>query len=430
MKNILYAAVVLGAMFISSCEPNADIYEKLDATNDANPFHKTITYTLTSADYAKNVTGNATVEKYKAFNDTLPAASFIPKVLANFAALKLNSSASVTYNYMPLHPSYMDAKFGYELTTADYNSFGDATITANQSFNSAKKSTAFIPGFLLTKYPAAVLSDTVNILLRYDFRDNLERYRFDGALWARVTTITKDTEFGVTLVDGDYLLMGGDVAKYKNFSATVLSENYIPSLLKVKYPFALAGAVRIVKFKYYAGSASDKIEQYNFNGSVWTKTPSVITQTDPYIYGPLGWAFDPTVYLTMAPADYQLIVSKDPIPDPVFTDFAYYYGASGKYGNFDNRVSKRKALNPEMEGKSDAECITIMMDRLPAAIVIMLQEKYKSAVPVLGGLEVHYIIIYKTYNNDLSYTTYKVDYKCTASGTPATFELVSGPTAQ
>jgi len=438
MKNILYAAVVLGAMFITACEPNADIYDKLDATKDANPYNKKITYTLTTADYAKTVTGNATVEKYKAFMDSLPAANFIPKVLAkNFAALKLHSEALVTYNYLVPNAALPTPLFGYELTDADYGTLGNATVATNKSFDGTNKSTALLPAFLLTKNPLAVATDTQNVVIKYKYAWNLERYVFDGAAWSRLATngvFTDFTQIGYELVSADYIAMGGAVASYKNFSSTVLSENYLPIFLKNKYPYAADGSVKAVKFKYYVSSTStiDKTETYKLTAGTWAKYThpayTISAKTGQYIYGTDGWVFDPTVRLTMAAADYQLIVTKDPIPDLVYTDFAYYYGASGKYGNFDNRISKRKAKNPEMTDKSDDECITIMMDRLPAAIKVMLEEKYKTAVPTVGGIEVHYFVIYKVYNNDLSYTNYTIEYKCTASGSPATFELVSGPT--
>ena len=432
MKNILYVAAVLGAMFVSSCEPNADIYDKLDANKD--PYNKKITYTLTTADYGKTVTGNATVDKYKAFMDSLPASNFIPKVLAkNFPALSTNSEVVVTYNYLVPNVYSNNALFGYELTDADYGTLGNATVATNKSFDGTNKSIALLPAFLLNKYPSAVATDTQNVVIKYNYSWNLERYVFDGAAWSRLATngvFTDFTQIGYLLTTADYLSMGGDVARYKNFSSTVLSENYLPTFLKNKYPYAFEGSIKVLKFKYYSGGAVDKTEMYKLTSGVWTKLAAynLVAKTGQYIYGPQGWAFDPTVRLTMVPADYQLIVSKDPIPDPVYTDFGYYYGASGKYGNFDNRVSKRKALNPEMTDKTDSECITIMMNRLPAAIKVMLEEKYKTAVPTVGGLEVHYIVTYKSYNNDLSYTTYSIDYKCTAAGNPATFELISGPT--
>ncbi|SDC97138.1 hypothetical protein [Williamwhitmania taraxaci] len=432
MKNILYVAVVLGAMFVSSCEPNADIYDKLDANK--NPYNKKITYTLTAADYGKTVTGNATVDKYKAFMDSLPAANFVPKVLAkNFPALNTNSEVVVTYNYLVPNVYSDNALFGYELTDADYGTLGNATVATNKSFDGTNKSTALLPAFLLTKYPTAVANDTQNVVIKYNYALNLERYAFDGAAWSRATTngvYSNFAQIGYTLLTADYIGMGGDVARFKNFSTTVLSENYLPVFLKSKYPYAIEGAIKVLKFKYFSGSASDKTEMYKLTSGVWVKMAAynLVAKIGQYIYGPEGWVFDPTVRLTMVPADYQIIATNDPIPDPVFTDFGLYYGASGKYGNFDNRLSKRKASNPEMTDKTDSECITIMMNRLPAAIKVMLENKYKTAVPIVGGLEVHYIIIYKVYNNDLSYTTYSIDYKCTAAGNPATFELISGPT--
>ena len=420
MKNILLAAVVIGSFFMTSCDPNKDIYNKLDAYNDAHPYNDSLSYTLINADYDSVMIGNPTVEKYMAFNDTLPAALFVPTILAKrFPAYNLKSSASVTYNYMPLHPAYFDVLFGYELTTADYNSFGDATITSNQSFTSAKPSTAFIPSFLLAKYPTKVEGDTVNILLRYNFTDNLERYAFDGSVWTRASFTSNDTQFGIALVAADYLSMGGDVARYSNFSSTVLSENYLPSFLKTKYPYAQAGTTRIVKFTYHTSSGnSAKIEQYTYDGSKWTKTPSIITRTDPYRYtydlaGNASWKFDPTVTYTTNGADLQKFLVDYVLHNlsasygSIHGDDEFYYGASAFYNNFDLRLSQRTLYNiPGFETGSDAEKIALTWTRLQEGLEFFLKGKFPKAVPELYGIKVYYWITFNTYENNLSKNTY------------------------
>lgn len=419
MRKIFLAAAMLSTLAFNACDPNKDIYNKLDAYNDAHPYHDSLSYTLIDADYDSTLLGNPTVEKYMAFNDTLPAALFVPTILAKrFPAYNLSSSALVTYNYMSLHPAYLDVLFGYQLTTADYNSFGDATISANQSFTSSKPSTSFIPGFLLTKYPTKVSGDTVNILLKYNFTDNLERYAFDGSVWTRASFTSDDKQFGIVLVAADYISMGGDVAKYLNFSSTVLSENYLPSFLKNKYPYAQPGATRIVKFTYHASSGnSDKIEQYTYDGSNWTKTPSIITRTDPYRYkydlaGNLCWKFDPTVTYTTTGADLQLLVNYvyknlSRTYGSSYGNDEFYYGASAYYNNFDLRLSNKSTYNiPGFETGTDEEKVALTWSRLQEGLEILLRLKFTKAVPEVYGVKVYYWVTFKTYENDLSKKTY------------------------
>ncbi|HUW06776.1 MAG TPA: hypothetical protein VMW01_11000 [Williamwhitmania sp.] len=415
MKNIMLAAVVIGSFFMTACDPNKDIYNKLDAYNDAHPYNTTITYTLTTADYGTTMLHNATINQYKAFNDTLEAKNFIPIILAtNFKALNFGSSASVTYNYMPSHPSYLDAMFGYQLTTADYNSFGDATISANQSFTSAtpaKLSTAFVPGFLLTKYPSAVANDTVNVLLNFNFAESFERYKFNGTAWSRVSYTTDYTAYGYELQSADYLSIGGVPAANKYFTSTAIPANYLPQFLKMKYPYLPAGTQRIVKFKY-GNLSTNMIQQYTFDGSAWNVTPTTITKTDPYIYGPDGWSFDPTVHFTTNAAAMQKLV------DYVYATYGaqygssygndeFYYGASAHYNNFDLRLSTRATYSiPGFETGTDAEKIALTWSRLQEGLAILLNQNFPAAVPEVNGIKVYYWVTFNTYENNLSKNTY------------------------
>lgn len=437
MRKIYFATVILGSMLFTGCNPNDDLYNDLDAKIKADsiaaatdPILKTaLSYTLVAKDYS--LFGNAGVDKYDAFNDTTAAKTLIPAFLSTkYPRYKDGCVANITFNQFVSTDITKDAKFGYELTDADYGTLGNATVATNKSFDGTNKSTALIPAFLLTKYPTAVATDTQNVVIKYNYAWNLERYVFDGAAWSRLATngvVTNFTQIGYLLTTADYLSMGGDVARYKNFSATVLAESYLPTFLKNKYPYALDGSIKVVQYKYYSGGAKDVTEQYILVSGVWTKMAryKIVAKTEQYIYASDAWMFDPAVRLSMVNADYQIIVTEDALKDSYGTA-GYTYGASTYKNNFDLRLSVWKTYDaPRFDGMTDDQGNAFIVGQVKKGIILLLQKKYPAAVPIVPGIGVdaYYIVTFETYNNDFSRSYPSWKFQCTAAGSPATFEF-------
>lgn len=253
-----------------------------------------------------------------------------------------------------------------------------------------------------------------------------EYYQYSGSSWSKLANVHYLSSF-------DYDAMGAPGTN-DNFSPSIKPMDYLPKFLDTKYPAAGEGISAYVVYKYYVNSAigtqtiTDKL---TYKAGEWVSSYSYIkSTTEQFIYSDAGWLFDPTVKFALSSSDYQLIVDEDPIPDPSYTNNAWYYGASAYYSNFDLRLAKHVQYEPEtFTGLTEAEAVAILYPRVQEALVILLQKKFPAAVKEVSGVPVHYILTYQTYNSDYTRTNYEVDYLCTesASGsTPAVFVLQEG----
>ncbi|MCG8578841.1 MAG: DUF5017 domain-containing protein [Bacteroidales bacterium] len=238
--------------------------------------------------------------------------------------------------------------------------------------------------------------------------------------------------------------MFGTPGKYDNFSTSDAPENYLPTYLQSKFPYAQEGDMQYVGYKYYYNrNTSFKVSKYVFTEGMWTSESSgpFITVTNQFVHNGTTWVFDPTVAFTMGKSDYQLVV--DYVRDNISEDYApysdgeYYYGASGRYTNFDLRIKNRTKYDipTGIEGKtfedlSEEEALEVIWDRLPEGIIEMLKAKYPEATTQVGGVDVYYEVEFKTYENDLSSNFYTYKFKCTKSGPNPEFDFIEDITPE
>ena len=435
-KRIIYLVFAASIFLIQACDPNADLYEKMDEARE--PYRESIEYTLIDADYNRF---GGVVAQYQAFNDTLPAMDHVPEILASrFVTLNLGSSALVTFNHFLLHPDWWNAGFGYVLTEADYSFMGVAnTFTPN---NPAHEN---IPDWLERQYPDAQEGDLINII--YNFTDsgetwlNQDTYQFDGQLWIFIESMEMIPYIGYELTPEDYEHFGGSIAQFNSFNEDNPPENYLPVLLRHIFPLAPINAEQVLKYRYYDGSQTrNRIDKYIFDGVVWEVMPYVEERTEQYIFGEEGWAFDPTVMFRLGRADYQYLVDIDPIGQQEFaySDFAYYYGASAFYNNFDIRIIGRRldklasgeyadaALGEIYENEGPEAVMDEMIRRIiEEGLIYLLQHKFPDASPQVGGIDVHFFVGFETFADNWVRRYPEAEYICTAAGDPPQFELVN-----
>ncbi len=440
MNNVNKISLLLAlsaAFLFQACDPNEDLYKNMDA--DLPPHSENIEYTLTATDYSRI---GGVVADYHAFNDTLPAMDHVPGILANrYVTLSYGSAANVTFNHLMLHPDWLDAGFGYELTSQDYAFLG---IPAGY-FTPDIPAYQYVPDFLDRNYPDAEDGDQMQIIYAYELEGNVvtneDTYELTEGLWTLVETRENVPYVGYEMVSEDYDLFGGSVASFNNFSEDDPPGVLIPVFLRNKFPMALPNAEKVIKYRYFDGSQTvDKIDKFIFDGLVWEMVPYIQERTEQYIFGDAGWAFDPTVIFTLSRTDYQYIVDIDPIGNQEFQydDFAYYYGASVFYQNFDIRIIGRRldklasgeysdpALGEIFENEGADAVMDEMIRRIKEeGIIKLLQYKYPDAEPQLGGLDVHYFVRFETFADNWVRRFPEAEYIVTEAGDPPQFELVN-----
>ena len=435
LKKILSVVVPLTILF-TACEPNEELYETLDGMQ--KPYNEGIEYTLVDADYTRF---GGFIQQNLAFNDTLPAMDFIPDVLkVRFVTLRQESSAMVTYNHFLLNPDWWDAGFGYVMTEEDYGEDG-VNIVGN-AFTEDNPASYHLPSFLRVKFPGAIDGDIINMI--YNFIEsgetimNIDIYQFNGQSWIWLETIEDIPYVGYELTAQDYENFGGSIARFGNFSVSYPPERHLPVFLKNFLPYAVAEDEQVVKYRYHDGSqVKQVIDKFHFDGIQWEKVPYTEERTEQYIFGQLGWAFDPTVTFQMGWSDYMYLAEIDPIPHPTFNDFGYYYGASAFFRNFDIRLIARRLntdddgnyRDPELgaiyENEGSEAAMDEMMRRIKEeGIIKLLQHKFPEATPQVGGIDVHYIVHFETFADNWIRNYPVAEYICVAAGNPPVFELI------
>ncbi len=419
MKNIFLAATVLGSLLFTACNPNEDIYSKLDDAQ--KPYsEQNVAYTLLDADYA--LAKNNAVTANKAFSITEGADTLIPKILAvKFLALKLNSTMDISYNYISRNVAAdPTVQFGYELTDADYQSLGNATVAANKSFDGTNKSNVILPAFLLSKYPSAKLDSIVNVIIKNKYALNLERYVGNGTAWSRLATIETDfSKIGYTVVPAEFNLMGfsSDIAF---FSTSNSPDAYIPNLLKAKYPFAAVNTVKFVRYPF-AKINDYRVDQYKNNGSAWVK----VLKTDKFIFSSTGWIYDPATRLILTPTDYGFICDKDTKKKDAQNGFEY--GSSKQRNNisfnaYDWTTTNAKFEPNIFEGLNEEQITNKIVEQVSKGLILLLQNNYPDAQPLVKGVDSFYFVTFTAYKAVTPTLTYK--FQCTTAGSPATFKFI------
>lgn len=253
--------------------------------------------------------------------------------------------------------------------------------------------------------------------------EHVDYYEYDGSDWELLEDV-------YTFNGDDYESLG---FSYDDFSSSQAPANYIPQYLALHYPYAQEGDSKIIIYAYYASKLTNIAEQYTYTGGVWVGTYyDITTKTDQFVNGGSGFIFDPSVSITMASADYQVIVDyvADVYPDLVDATYGnaeYYYGASAYYEDFDMRLSYRNSgdyAQEEYTGLTAEQGDSLMVLRMGEGIQKFLEISYADAT-LVSGLEVYYTVTCETY--DGSYATWKTVFLVTGTGE---FELTEGPTQQ
>lgn len=197
------------------------------------------------------------------------------------------------------------ATYTYTLVTADYTTISktalaaattkaDSTIATaigtNKYFLSNSTASTTIATFLTTKYP--YVDEGSSATVTYDYS-------------APYDTLTILSANKYTLVTADYDYMGtgtNQPGKYDNFSSSINPYTYIPVWLKLtKYPYAVAGDVKLIRYKYYVSSTVTNIisDVFVFDGTNWAKYQTTNATSKSFVYQGGKW-LDILIYKGLA----------------------------------------------------------------------------------------------------------------------------------
>ncbi len=236
---------------------------------------------------------------------------------------------------------------------------------------------------------------------------------YQGGAWMKASGV-----YHINAVD--YNAMGSP-GTYDNFSDSDKPVDYIPNLLKGKFPLAGQDKEVTVVYKYFAGSTMTLASTYTYNNGGWESSYDyVVSKTAQFLYGGTGWVFDPTITYTMGSSDFQLIV--DWVKANISADYLdsygtaeFYFGAAAYYANFDIRVGNHEPNEFESwEAAVEAALATVF---LPA--------KFPDATIQVNGVDMYYIVKFATYSG--ADGSYSMKFQVTKSGPNPEFTLVEGP---
>ncbi len=236
-------------------------------------------------------------------------------------------------------------------------------------------------------------------------------------------------ENGIALTDSDFAAMG------VTSLTTDTAPNYLPVFFAQKFPYAQQGDRKAVLFGANAA-------EYVYTGGRWSPTIVGAPLTEQYVNDGEKWIFDPTVKLTMAPDDYQIMVDwvKDNIDAAYLDSYGtaeYYYGFASFYRNVSFRFSYRSSYPQDTEfhalaGNAAAQLALLWKRLEQEGMPKFLQLKYPLSPAIAQGVQLYYDITVAVHSPDDGTTIVTKDYMMRykvltagSAGTPPTFEFVS-----
>ncbi|AOW21362.1 choice-of-anchor J domain-containing protein [Urechidicola croceus] len=207
--------------------------------------------------------------------------------------------------------------------------------------------------------------ETIHVAFKYESTDSdAGRWRIESlaikTLGVSGETANKGTHFMYAggaweVVDGVYYLSSSDFdsmgegsgqpGQYNNFGSSVPPNNYLPTFLDIKYPFAQEDDQIIAIYDYYSSSSGAQIRGnlYTVVDGMWVGHESTISTTLQFGHDGTVWVPDNTIRYTLTGDDYALVASTLLTAD----GFASAAGNLDSYGNF-NRTGGATSWDDEM----------------------------------------------------------------------------------
>jgi hypothetical protein len=347
MKKFLFAVLASTALF-TACDPMKDVYKELDANTDkvttgVDRVEVPTEYTLTEEDYAA-IGGE--VASGNSFSDATPVADNLPAYLlkkfsdvAVYKEIPASHVVAVSYDFNRDNKLGLDEvefpSFGpeYKMTADDYESVDQGKHDNFAYYHSDAEIDSMINIVLKTNFPSAEAEDVQ--IVYYMYYDNgtneVSRvFKFDGTKWVQdpdFIVVPAEERFAYSLEEGmgyrlepsDYKAMG-----VSGFSSSANPENYIPTFLSSKLPYAQKGEKMYIKYNF---DGSEEVAQFAFDGMQWVKTPAfeIEARSDKFEYTGEAFSVIEATIIELTEADYALT------GDDKYKNFGYYDDQAGTY---------------------------------------------------------------------------------------------------
>lgn len=177
-----------------------------------------------------------------------------------------------------------------------------------------------------------------------------EYFVYEGGAW-------EASEGVYFLSSEDYDSMGeesGQPGRFNNFSSNTRAENYLPTFLGIKYPFAQEEEQIFVIYNYFSGNSGlgTRGDFYTYTNGQWIEYENVIETTLQFGLDNNIWVPDNTVRYTMSGPDYSAVVSalEETYPGPT--------GSVDNFSNFDRRPGNANEWTDDMM----LEAVNVVLD--------------------------------------------------------------------
>ena len=201
-----------------------------------------------------------------------------------------------------------------------------STVAFRQDGDGVEGPTATIDGVRVATSWNAIMVDDVAVSVAGSYMRSEIFYTYSGGDW--------EASEGVYFVsDADFDSMGeasGQPGRYNNFGSDTPPDDYLPTFLGIKYPYALEEDELFVIYDYFSSSSGAQLRGnlYTKMADGWVGHESVIGTTLQFGHDGSNWVPDNTIKYTLTVADYDYIV----------TTYSAQYSSEtanmGAYGNF------------------------------------------------------------------------------------------------
>lgn len=225
----------------------------------------------------------------------------------------------------------LTAPVGTEPGTPEATSTGSSglpisTVAFRQDGDGVEGPTATIDGVRVATSWNAIMVNDVAVAVDGDYMRKEIFYTYSGSEW-------EESEGVYFVSDADFDSMGeesGQPGRYNNFGSSTPPDDYLPTFLGIKYPYALEEDELFVIYDYFSSSSGAQIRGnlYTVIDGAWVGHQSTISTTLQFGYDGSNWVPDNTIKYMLTPADYDFVV------DTFSSKYSSETANLAAYGNF------------------------------------------------------------------------------------------------